>query len=709
MRNLAVTFRLWCLIALLGLASLLTGCAPNTQGEAAGSSVISLGYQEDGRVFTMEGEWEFYWDQLYTPRDFAHPEKLTPHSLQTVPKSWTAYQDEAGNNYPAHGVATYRKVFTMEEPPYRMSVYIPKIWSASKVWLNGELISARGKISREEEGFENLILENQVDLMGQPEVEIVVQVANHSLFLSGMIQPLEVGYPERMHNRYNTRSALALLWMGGLLIMGFYHFVLFVFRKKNPMTLYFGIICLLVLVRLIVFGDHAIYGYLKGQSGWLSFDLQSTIYYGSTFLLIPVGLRYLRQLYPTENRKRLSRGLELVTLAYSAFVVVAPSSLFGPTIVPFQFILVLAVIYMTGVIFLAAWRKEKEGRLQAAGISVMILAGINDALHSIGIELTGWAETIPWAFAVFLFMQIFFIAKRIADAFNETEELSINLEKKVVERTAEVVAQKEEIERQNKDIRDSINYAQRIQEAMLPPATAVQELFPDSYILFWPRDTVSGDFYFATEAFVDGNRYKVIAAVDCTGHGVPGAFMSMIGSTILQKILFDQHIVEPAQILTELDKEVRASLKQNVTHNRDGMDMAVCTIDCSNNRLHYAGARNPLVLLKGGKVTVIKAERVNIGGVENQPDRPFVQHTIDIDEPTSFYIFSDGYQDQMGGPRGKKFKFKNMQALFEEVGHLPMAEQLPVMETTLRNWMGDQESQIDDVLLMGVRLAPKQP
>lgn len=267
------------------------------------------------------------------------------------------------------------------------------------------------------------------------------------------------------------------------------------------------------------------------------------------------------------------------------------------------------------------------------------------------------------------------------------------LEEKVEERTQEL-AQK------NKDITSSIQYAKRIQLAILPPLEQVYKYFPDSFILYKPKDIVSGDFYW----FGVKEGKKIIAAVDCTGHGVPGAFMSMIGHNLLNQIIGENGITQPGEILNALHRGVQAALKQgtNVVDTSDGMDVAICCFDSANNTLEYAGAYRPLFIVNQDKFNKIDADKNPIGGSQLDADRKFTSHKFALKKGDTVYMASDGYADQFGGEKGKKFMVKRFNELLLAMQSESMADQAKTLDQTFENWRGDFQ-QIDDILVIGIR------
>ena len=272
------------------------------------------------------------------------------------------------------------------------------------------------------------------------------------------------------------------------------------------------------------------------------------------------------------------------------------------------------------------------------------------------------------------------------------------LTKNEIKSKSELKEQKKIVSKKNKHIIQSIEYAKTIQDAILPNSKFIKKYLPNSFILFKPRDIVSGDFYW----FGHYQGKTIIAAVDCTGHGVPGAFMSMIGNTLMNKVILDLENTDPANILGELKKSIIDALDQNGKGKDESMDMAICIIDHVNKKLQYAGAYNPLFFFNSGKLQLFKGDRMPIG-LYAKESVTFTNHTINYNTGDSFYIFSDGYEDQFGGPEGKKYTPRRLRTLLSSINHLPMSEQKELMEKELINWMGD-EKQVDDILFIGFRL-----
>jgi len=280
------------------------------------------------------------------------------------------------------------------------------------------------------------------------------------------------------------------------------------------------------------------------------------------------------------------------------------------------------------------------------------------------------------------------------------------LEKKVNERTAEVVKKGAEIKLQNekisalyREVTDSIKYAKGIQEAILPPDDFIKKLLPNSFVLYKPKDIVSGDFYWVEEK----NNKVYFAAVDCTGHGVPGAFMSILGYNALNAALHKNDA--PAAILDALNKGISNTLHNNQmgSTTKDGMDLALCSYDKEKKVLQYAGAFNPLYLVRKGKVRQVKADKFAIGSYFEDHDQRYTNHQLQLEEGDYIYIFSDGYADQFGGPQGRKFMYKNFRESLLTLGGKEISYQKKHLNDTLEEWKGSLQ-QIDDILVMGMHI-----
>jgi phosphoserine phosphatase RsbU/P len=294
---------------------------------------------------------------------------------------------------------------------------------------------------------------------------------------------------------------------------------------------------------------------------------------------------------------------------------------------------------------------------------------------------------------------------KLSEKFNmmiaQLESYYFELEQKVKERTIQIENQKEEIEGQKKHIMDSIHYARRIQNAILPSFSLINSHLKNYFVLYLPKDVVSGDFYWVHEA--DG--LLMVAAVDCTGHGVPGAFMSIVGYNQLNHAVSVRHARSASLILDELNQGVIATLNENRSETaiKDGMDMTLCIFNLPEMKVEYAGANNPLCLVRERQLIKYKADRFPIGVFESEKPQKFTNNEIDLKEGDCLYLFSDGYHDQFGGPENKKFMSKRFDELLVEISNKPMEVQKEMLIRRFTAWKGNND-QVDDILVIGIKI-----
>jgi serine phosphatase RsbU (regulator of sigma subunit) len=286
------------------------------------------------------------------------------------------------------------------------------------------------------------------------------------------------------------------------------------------------------------------------------------------------------------------------------------------------------------------------------------------------------------------------LAKERKDLIEQLKEANERLEEKVAERTAE-------LEYTTRKLLDSINYAKRIQKSVLPTEQSIEKLFKDSFILYKPKDIVGGDFY----SVFDKEDKIIVAVGDCTGHGVPGALMSMLGDTLLRSVIDYKEEYSPEKILNFLREGVANALRQEDTQNQDGMEVGVLAYHPYSRVVEFASSRRDLVYFENGEMKEIKADKANIGD-SVYANESFTLHTIPLQAESTFYLFSDGFQDQFGGELNRKIGSKRLKELFASIHHKPMYEQKVLLEAFLQEWMQAQphNEQMDDILIMGIKV-----
>ncbi len=316
--------------------------------------------------------------------------------------------------------------------------------------------------------------------------------------------------------------------------------------------------------------------------------------------------------------------------------------------------------------------------------------------------------------------------KRLQELNQLKDEYNKELEQTVEERTRELKREQEKLAETNQEIMSSIRYAQRIQNAILPPDAAIDPFFKDHFILYRPRDYVSGDIYWfasvtttkegeegssvsreiSRDLVPDRAELTVFASMDCTGHGVPGGFLSILGHDTMNRTLKEPTVNSPGEALTFIDRAVRTTFAKAEGANEkieDGMDMGMCAIDHERMQLQFAGANHPCYIVRQGELFELRGDKMGIGGSSQEEVKTFTDHPFQLEQGDCIYLFSDGYPDQFGGPKGKKFKYKPFKKLLCELHEKGMKEQKRALEERFDEWKGDRE-QVDDVLVIGVRV-----
>lgn len=321
-------------------------------------------------------------------------------------------------------------------------------------------------------------------------------------------------------------------------------------------------------------------------------------------------------------------------------------------------------------------------------------------LLNIKVKSESFIKTIFIIAAGVLGLLVFFVFRGL----KQKQKVNIALEEKnkiIEEQKQTVENQKHIVEEQNKDITDSIRYAERIQNAILPPEQQWNNLLPQSFVFYKPKDILSGDFYWIEQK----GDLVFVAAADCTGHGVPGALISIVNYNLLNKATLEKDLNDPADILNYVNNQLIVALHQSFQDSsvKDGMDISLCVINTKTMELNYAGANNPIYIISNNEFTQIKADKFPVGAYLEEQVQPFTTKKIQLYKNDLVYLFSDGYADQFGGQKGKKFKYKQLKEILEENKDLTMPKQSKILENKFTDWKGLLE-QVDDVLIIGIRI-----
>lgn len=440
--------------------------------------------------------------------------------------------------------------------------------------------------------------------------------------------------------------------------------------------------------------------FLINQKYWPSFTWEIL---SLTFLLITFNLGLAFLYLEVDAVKRKSRAKVFLIISFLLWLLglnFKVNHWFGANalVIVGSFMFAFAYLPLLVKSRYEKWKNFTSSNIQTLTVSLADLLSLMLILTGFLFKFMHW----PFAFLLIIIGSILLVISFLG--WNQIFKSSIQLRKKAEEELQNAFGELKEkhliIEEKNKEITDSINYAKRIQTAILPSENDFISLFKDAFILFKPKDIVSGDFYWITKK----QNYIFYATADCTGHGVPGGFMSMLGCSFLNEIIVEKNIDEPAEILNQLRDRVISSLKQSdlVGENKDGMDIVLIRIDIQRNELTHASANNEFYIIRDKEMLFFKPNKQPIG-FYNSEMVPFNQHIFQLKEGDCIYTFTDGYADQFGGEKGKKLKYKNLESILLQNHLHSFSEQNKIYDSFIESWKGDLE-QNDDICVIGIRI-----
>jgi len=522
-----------------------------------------------------------------------------------------------------------------------------------------------------------------------------------------------------------------------------------VFEKESQKTLFFGgmfygvffFVILIYLTFYVFLKDRSflLYVFYVLFSGMLQFSLDGYFHQyiftsggyltqhivlfsaGLTVVLLLQYARSYLQLATSFNKlNKITNGFALLVL-FTTLLSLIPGFTYVVSYPLINGFSLLSLIYIMGI---AIYIQRKTGKLNplfVIGIGVLILGALLFILGNFSVinQPAITQVALKWGTLIEIVCLSILMAGKYKTLQEEKEQaqkklvdqlegINEKLEFQVAERTAEIEEQKAELEEKNSDIMASIKYAERIQRAILPSKAKFASLLPNSFVLFKPRDIVSGDFYWLEELHTTkGNNHDLIvyATADCTGHGVPGAFVSIVGDSFLSLSKTEKTVNTTGEALDFLNEGIYKTFNSQFSEQtiRDGMDIALCAIDFKAMKLSFSGAKNPVYIVRKGEIHELKGDKRPIGFIDENDTEKFKTQHFNLEKEDVIYTFSDGYADQFGGPRGKKFMYKRMKELLVNNYMLPMETQKELLEAAFLAWKGSEE-QLDDVLLIGVRV-----
>ena len=706
---------------------IFTQCAPREKPPKAIQGVLDLSnydFKKSGAL-PLSGEVNFFWKKLYAPQDFSQD---TPANgfLFPLPRAWNG-DSENGKKIPRLGYGTYRARIKLPRKNLKLAIKMLTVGTAYQMFINDQKVTMVGKVGTTKASTQPSYLP-QVIAFTNPtqEIDLTIQVANFHYRYGGIWQEISLGLEKNLREERERSTIIDFFLIGSIFIMALYHLGLYGIRRQNLSALYFGLCCLIASLRLSV-TDQYLIRHFTSNDWFINVRLE--------FFTLHVGpivfLWFFYSLFPKDFPRKILGAISIIFGLLGLSNLILPPYLFSQALPVSQLIVLASGAYAIFGLVRATIRKREGALLFMGGFVFLFTAIVNDILYANYSINTG--HQFGTGLFLFIFSQAFVLAYRFSRAMSQneklTEELNYtnkNLEKLVDERTNELrdsndqlnqyveeldqinhvlSANNQEIHKKNKDITDSINYASNIQKALLPLKADLAKSIPEYFIFYRPRDIVSGDFYWFSQINhpETGQLEKILfAVVDCTGHGVPGAFMSMLGMEGLNNIINRQHTFEPKEILTQLHEYISITLHQRLNNLRDGMDIALAVIDLPKKQVAFAGAHNPLIVIQDNQIKFIKGSPLSIGGfVKN---KTFEQHTLKLAKNSTLYMYTDGFQDQFGGPENRKFMKKRLRQLLFDIHHRSMNEQKQILQQTIEEWMEEgKEKQIDDILLAGLR------
>jgi len=743
------------LIGLLGIILLFSACSGDNVNNMplivdGKGNFSSWNFEKDGNL-ELKGDWELYWKKIVPVEDFKAG-KAPKSSLAYVPGFWTAVGDSS-LNVTGSGYATYRVTLTMPGKNTNYIFHSRGQGTACVAYANGVYVGENGKLGLTEEtnipgleSFESIVTSDE-----NAQIEFVYHVANFHHRGGGVWSKVYIGTKKNVLDASNAEKVEILIIAGILLVMAFYHFILFFLHRSRVSTLAFALLALSMFIRVLMVNDR----YLLYIFPDLDFFIHFKIEYLTAFsggILVPW---FLYELFKEDFPKLAFRIMLGLGIGIDLFIIFTPLSVYSKFLLIYNAIIFSGVMYIFFYVQVKAIINKRHGAIIAfIGIFIFYGTGTHDMLKAI--ELINTPNFLAhYGFALYIISQSYVIASRFSKAFKQNKKLTTtldyqnkNLENIVEERTVEINQQKEELQvqaenllennqmisekneelqQQNEEInsqkeeienqkakldahheslQSSIRYAETIQRAMLPSDERINEFF-DSEIIFMPKNVVSGDFYwYMVQPAENGNPAKAYAAViDCTGHGVPGAFMSMIGNRILNNLVRQQKLTSPAEILTKLDEGVYRTLNQKESENNDGMDLTLCQLVLQENgetKVTFCAAKQAVyVVPKGGKKpSRHKGDRKSIGG--NRNTKVFTDKSFVLQKGDRLFMMSDGFADQNAPDRSKIGSLKTANE-FSNSANLSLKEQKQKLLDMFEEHRQGQPLR-DDISLWGIQI-----
>jgi serine phosphatase RsbU (regulator of sigma subunit) len=661
---------------------------------------------------SINGEWIFFPDTLINPSQIELAADELPFFKISVPTK----KKELGK----HKFGTYFLKLKLNPESVFLTINSLTIYSAAAIFVNGNMVGNIGSPGNSIELTKpGLVLQTKY-FHPQKENNIVIHFSNFHREKSGIANNISLVSPKYQIKQAAIRIIKYAIIIGTILFIIFNQINYFIIRRKNRTAFYFGLASIMIACYIIFMSFYYLGALIPNFNP--NFFITLKTWRISYYFTVCFFALYIRSLFPSIYHK----SFLYFTVAYSSFS--ALLTLFFPlhiSSINFNiFMYVTLIIALHGVLMgiIGSIRKIEDSGLFVFGFAFFIATVINDILHNL--LIINSVNLLDVGIFGMMLTQAQIINSKLNRSLLRSEDLSehlqyvnANLENLVNERTEEIEEQKTEIEtqrdfamsqhsliaRQKKTITDSINYAREIQQAVLPDEEILKKYFEDSFILFKPKDFVSGDFYWIRHFKLNDTPYLLFCVADCTGHGVPGALLSMLGMSLLGEVISHNKISSAAEVLELLRKKFKDTLCSHSEreNSSDGMHITLCLINKDSGEMQYSGAFQALYHIRNNKVNRIKGTNCIIGSY--MLEIPFVNHNISLEPNDRLYLFTDGFADQMaenGQGRFMRKRLINLLCSFDGEAYINQRNRL---DQEFESWKGNFD-QIDDVLVMGVKV-----
>jgi len=707
---------------------MLAGCRQVPVAEKGTINLSSYNFSDQPKT-NLKGDWLLIKDRFLSFSDLNNldnPDIIVANYCK-VPGLWNYLsKDKWIGKGVGYGTYVLKIILPHNRPPLWLEY--SNAATAMQIFLNDSLVGNVGTPGNSKAGsVPGYCPGNNLLPANSDTVSLIIHVSNFAHKKGGLWEPVYIGNYKEISRGRNKVALMEFFLLGCIFILAIYHFFLFLLQRHTRYNFFFSIFCLFIGLRMTVTGAHMLHCLWPDYWLWLV-----RLEYISLYLATPAFGLFLYSFYPRDFNRRIMHCYALTGLVLGLFTSFTPSLWFTYIMLPYQIVTIVISIYAIWVLIRVSNKKRNGSIAILIGFSILFITLINDILYQN--QVIHSTNLVSIGIVAFVFFLAFIISSRLSllykslqktkselNFFNYCKELAIEA------RTLEVSMQRDKIEAQNQDYKSSLRYASRIQSAILPDMNMLQDVLAGSFVLFKPKEAVSGDFYWIREA----EDVLFIAVADCTGHGIPAAFMSFLGFSLLNEVITDytankdyNNVIRPDVVLGYLRSRIKESLKQSLDYEelQDGMDISLCIIDKSTRLLQYAGANLPLILITHtvhNLESLSKDMRITIDPIDNthklilfRPDHmplgsyikedPYTNHTVQLSSDDLIYLFTDGFEDQPGGERDKKFSRQQFIRKLEEVYEKTLDEQRDILWQTFSDWRKNFPEQVDDILVLGI-------